>query len=88
MFFFSYEQVQSALKKILSCAISTNEDFSQQTFPILGFKVLPIDEDKRSTNDIGTSYDPPSLSSKRRITSTEYNHKYHKNNSSSHRSSK
>jgi len=84
----SYEQVQLALKKILSCAILNNEEFSQQTFSILGFKFLPIDEDKRLTNDIGTNYDPPSLSTKRRLTSTEYNYKHHKSNSSAQRSSK
>jgi hypothetical protein len=55
---------------------------------MLGFKLIPIDEEKRLTNDIGTDYDPPCLSSKRRLTSTESNQKYHKNNSSSQRSSK
>ncbi|CAF1441699.1 unnamed protein product [Adineta steineri] len=83
-----YEQVQLALKKILSSAMLTNEDLSCETFSILGFKLIPIDEEKRTTNDIGTDYDPPCLSSKRKLTLTDYNHKHHKNNSLSQRSSK
>jgi hypothetical protein len=87
-FFLSYEQVQLALKKVLSAAILSNEDFSSETFSILGFKLISIDEEKRLTNDIGTNYDPPSLSSKRKLTLNEFNQKHHKNNSSSQRSSK
>ncbi len=87
-FFLSYEQVQLALKKVLSAAILSNEDFSSETFSILGFKLISIDEEKRLTNDIGTNYDPPSLSSKRKSNLNEFNQKHHKNNSSSQRSSK
>ncbi len=84
----SYEQVQLALKKVLSCSILPNEDFSSETFSMLGFKLIPIDNQRRLTNDIGTIYDPPCLSSKRKLTSTESNQEYHKKNSSSQRSSK
>ncbi|UJR38554.1 hypothetical protein I4U23_031220 [Adineta vaga] len=83
-----YEQIQLALKKILSCAKSTNEDFSCETYSILGLKLIPIDEEKRLTNDIGTDYDPPAFSSKRRLTLNESQQKYPKNNSSSQRLSK
>ncbi len=74
-FVFSYEQVQNALKKVLSSSILTNEDFCQETFSMLGFKLIPIDEERRLTNDIGTNYSPPSLSKKRKLISTEYNQK-------------
>ncbi|CAF3315474.1 unnamed protein product [Rotaria socialis] len=91
-----YEQVKKALKKIVSAATLTNEDFSDETFSMLGFKLIRIDEERRLTNDIGTDYDPPTcLSTKRKLNnqnkefiSTEYNHKHHKNNSSVQRSSK
>ncbi|CAF1259890.1 unnamed protein product [Adineta ricciae] len=83
-----YRQTQLALKKILSFAKTTNEELTGESYSTLGLKLIPIDEDKRSMNDIGTNYDPPLLSSKRRLTSSETQQKYSKNSSSSHRSSK
>ncbi|CAF0788397.1 unnamed protein product [Rotaria sordida] len=91
-----YEQVKNALKKIISCANLTSEDFSDETFSMLGFKLIRIDDERRLTNDIGTDYDPPTpFSSKRKLNhqnkefvSTEFHHKHHKTNSSSQRSSK
>jgi hypothetical protein len=93
---FSHEQVENALKKILSCAISTHEDLSQETFSLLGLKIIPIDEERRVTNDIGTIYDPPCLAIKRKLNSndqresksSESKHiRSHSSSSSSHRSS-
>jgi len=53
---------------------------------MLGFKLIPIDQERPLTNDIGTNYSPPSLSKKRKLTSTEFNQK--NNSPSLKRSSK
>lgn len=74
----------------------TNEDFNDETYSTLGFKLIRIDEEKRLTNDIGTDYDPPNcLSSKRKLNhqntvfdTIDFHPKHHKNNSSVQRSSK
>ena len=74
---FSYEQVQRALTKILHSAVLTNENHSPETFSTLGFKLVPINEEK-------------SVTTKRKLNeqNTDFYQKHHKNSSYSQRSSK
>ena len=75
-----------------------NENISEETFSLLGFKLIPINNHQHLTKDIGTNYDPPSSSSssssfinnKRKLNESNKDQidKHHKNNSFSQRSSK
>lgn len=76
------------MKKVLSSSILTNENVCEETFSLLGFKLIPIDQQKHLTKDMGTNYEPPSFNNnyKRKFNQTDETH--HKKHSHPQRSSK